>query len=258
MNRIAIIAALLITALSCSGHKVDKVTITGRLLKSNGSPVVGVPVYLYPVAWSGPSESERFHPQNKSDATGRFTFEFVNCQGEIIDRGAKHAISWGYGLHRVSNKEEPVILIIDCKSKGIELGDLISINSSAAEVDKFIITGILHKPDGSPIAGAKLTLNEVTRQGTKMSYSSTYDRTGFLLNPQGESEGNGEFAIYAGRSFVKKGQDYAVQLEQTLSEVFGQKEILTAVLSNGKSPFVFKIEGDPREINLGEITVETK
>jgi len=261
MKRICVAVALLIVALSCS-RQVEKVNVTGRLVKSNGAPVVGVPVYLvatgkgYMIA---PSEDDRLRNGNKSDKTGRFTTE-RDCRWVDPNsmRETEFTIVWGVQLNSVSSNGKRVVFKIDCTSKEINLGDLVSVNLNAVEADRFIIIGTLHKSDGSPIGGAKLTLQAAAKRGKALSFSFTYDNQGSLVNPVGESDGNGEFAISVDRSFPKKEQNYAIKFELTLSELFGRSEVLTVVLSRDKSPLLFKIDGEPRQMNLGDFIVEAK
>jgi hypothetical protein len=267
MKRIGTIVALLIMTLSCSDHKVTGVSIAGRLLKSNGSPGPGIPVHLY---WTEKTEStsnnndtlvwkEWKAPKSSSDNGGKFTLG-VNCYDiQSMAKIVSFRLRWGNEiLHDVTNNGQPVEFGIDCKSEEINLGDLKFVNLDSADPDKLLIIGTLHQTNGSPIGGAKLALNKVTKEGKDIltSVSYNYAPPGFLVRGPsiGESYGNGGFFIEVARGIsANKEREYAISFEIPVFD-----DVLADVLSKGKYPLLFKFESDATNINLGEITVETE
>lgn len=119
---------------------------------------------------------------------------------------------------------------------------------------KFVITGRLVKTDGLPEIGIELMFGAWTRRGKDSSFRYTLGKpTGPLLaqpviNPIAKTDDNGRFRIEVDPTshLGKKGQEYILRTrgyEQW--EKVGVRDFV----------LLFKVEGEPREINLGDVNL---
>ena len=116
---------------------------------------------------------------------------------------------------------------------------------SIPKADKFTVTGRLIKNGGSPAAYVDITLVKANKQGDNLSFTLSTDENGMILNSEGKSDSQGKFRMDVNPQLVKPGQEYMIVANYPID----------AALGNEKSVLLFKLEGEPREINHGDLSV---
>jgi len=117
-------------------------------------------------------------------------------------------------------------------------------DANIAKLDKFVVAGLIKK-DGSPVANMDLMLVIAMRQGKDLNYTISTDENGYVLNPETQSDDQGKFKMIVNPRLVKTGREYIILPNNPQN----------AVLGSNNAVLLFKLEGEPREINQGELSV---
>jgi hypothetical protein len=147
------------------------------------------------------------------------------------------------------------LLLLSCSKQSSKALPEKEKDTPIAKLDKFVVTGLIKNGD-SPIAGITLMLVKARRQGKDLNYRVSTDENGYVLNSEVQSDDHGKFSVIVNPLLVKDGQEYIIVAHHPRPQHYpAQALYFDAVLGNNNSILLFKIEGEPREINQGELNI---